>query len=242
MPSGADPEHPAALVDRARQLWAGLAGVPVSFPRHGRSVVVAPGSQLCPPGWVGAIVIAGAALVTTPDAGTAAAVHRDLTGDPTDPAAWRRALPVGEVRGPATLADLHERDFAGADASAVEQGDATALLAATDPDEAEECGLAEITSPAYVIRAGDRVLAAAGYRVLAGAGGAPERADGRGRARPRAGTRGRRGGGRGRSRKRPAAAVAGPAGGVATRGARVGLPRARHAAQRAARREGRRRD
>lgn len=164
MPSGADPAHPAALVDRARELWAGLVGVPVSFPRHGRSVVVAPGSRLCPPGWVGAIVIAGAALITTPDAGTAAAVHRDLTGDPTDPAAWRRALPVGEVRGPATLAYLHERDFAGAGASAVEQGDATALLAATDPDEAEECGLAEITSPAYVIRAGDRVLAAAGYR------------------------------------------------------------------------------
>jgi hypothetical protein len=167
VPSGAD--RRAALVDRARARWAGLAGTP-SFPRSGRSVVVAPGSKLCPPGWVGAVAIAGAALVTVPDVRAAAAVHRDLTGDPTDPAAWRRAMPVVEALGPATLAYLDERDFTGAEVGgpAVERGDPAALLAATDPDEAGESGLAEISSPAYVIRAGDRVLAAAGYAVWPG--------------------------------------------------------------------------
>lgn len=126
--------------------------------------------MLCPPGWVGAVAIAGAALVTVPDAVAAGAVHKDLSGDPTDPAAWHRALPVVEMRGPATLAYLDERDFTGAQAGgpAVERGDPATLLAATDPDEAEECGLAEITSPAYVIHAGDRVLAAAGYATWPG--------------------------------------------------------------------------
>lgn len=42
--------------------------------------------------------------------------------------------------------------------------DLAVRLASVPTDDAEECGLAEITSPAFVVRSGTKVVAAAGYR------------------------------------------------------------------------------
>ena len=129
------------IVPRARDLWSRLAAVPVAFASAGGvTVVVSPESQLCPPDWAGIVVLDGVGIATAPDDHTADVLRSALDRLPasaaTDSARVRAELPVTDVLGPATLAYL---------------------------DEAGESGLADITSDAFVVRDGDRVVAAAGY-------------------------------------------------------------------------------
>jgi hypothetical protein len=161
------------LLARAREVWVDLAGVPVAFPAvGGAEVVVSTGSLLCPPGWVGIVALGDAAIVTVPAADVVGVVREALDGLPvvtvTDPDRLRAAVPVVEVLGPASLAYLDERDHRSAESAAVDEipanhADLAALLACVTADEAEECGLAEISSSAFVVRSGMQVVAAAGY-------------------------------------------------------------------------------
>ncbi|GAA4882476.1 GNAT family N-acetyltransferase [Kitasatospora terrestris] len=168
------------LLVRARGLWEGLASAPVAFPpAGGADVVVSPRSGLCPGGWVGVVSLGGAAIVTAPDGGTAAAVRSAFEGLAvealTDADAVRAVLPVVRLLGPAALAYASAEGFrpAAAGSPTVERlpGDHPELRAlerAAGADEAGEAGLDEITSPAFVVRAGARVVAAAGYRTWPG--------------------------------------------------------------------------
>lgn len=162
------------LLARSREVWSKLAGVPVAFPAvGGAEVVVSAGSRLCPPGWVGIVALGGAAIVTVPADDLVGAVREALYGLPvaavTDRDRLRAAVPVIDVLGPASLAYLDEREHRPAEPAAVDQipgnhADLAALLASVTAGEAEECGLAEVSSSAFVVRSGTRVVAAAGYR------------------------------------------------------------------------------
>jgi RimJ/RimL family protein N-acetyltransferase len=154
---------PAGLVDRVRTGWAELAGKPVSF---GADVVVSPKSLLCPPGWAGIVVIGDAAVVTAPDDFSAGLIRAALSPLPVedwaDPAVLRTRLPLQEVLGPATLAYCTE--ITARDRAQVERGaDLADLVATVSDEEAGEAGLDEITSEAFVVRSGGRVVAASGY-------------------------------------------------------------------------------
>lgn len=164
------------VLARARGLWEELARVPVSFdPAGGVRVVASPESWMCPPGWVGVVVVGSSAIVSAPSDSVAAAVGEAFSGMPVEALADAEAvgsvLPVAEVLGPAALGYLAEGDFRPAPTGplVVEQ------VAAGDPelrgleksagdDDADEAGLAEITSPAFAIRLGGEVVAASGYR------------------------------------------------------------------------------
>ncbi len=162
------------LLVRAREVWVGLAGVPVAFPAAGGAeVVVSAGSLLCPPGWVGIVALGDAAIVTVPVDGLADVVRQALAGLPaaavTDPERLRPGVSVVEVLGPASLAYLDEADHRAAEPAAVEKMpgdhvDFAAFLASVPADEAKESGLADISSSAFVVRSGTQVVAAAGYR------------------------------------------------------------------------------
>ncbi|MFJ8045757.1 GNAT family N-acetyltransferase [Kitasatospora sp. NPDC096147] len=114
----------------------------------------------------------------------------------TDPGVIRRVLPeVGRVLGPAILAYLAEADFRPAAGRAGESARAAGMASAAPqaasaepaveqvpaddrglpelerlagPEDAGEAGLDGITSPAFVVREGGRVVAAAGYRIWPG--------------------------------------------------------------------------
>ncbi|SEK06142.1 GNAT acetyltransferase [Micromonospora phaseoli] len=162
------------LLARARQVWLEMAGVPMAFPADSDvDVAVSTGSWLCPPGWIGIVALGDAAIVTVPAGGWAGVVREVLQGLPvevlTDSDRLGAVLPVAEVLGPASLAYLDEGDYrpAGLDTVDVvpgEPADLARLLAAVPADDADECGLADITSRAFVVRRGDHVVAAAGYR------------------------------------------------------------------------------
>ncbi len=163
----------AALTTRARAVWENLAGVPVAFAPVLR-VTVSPRSGLCPPGWAGPVVIAGAALATAPDRRSAQVMLEALGTIPaalvTDAGLLSGGPDIAEMLGPATLAYLDPADFRPRSGPA-----AVELLDACDPafrrfvSEAEtgdltESGISEITSPAFVIREHAQVITAAGYR------------------------------------------------------------------------------
>ncbi|GEA90221.1 hypothetical protein CCE01nite_41700 [Cellulomonas cellasea] len=179
--------------DRARGLWEVLAGSVSPFPTDGGvAVAVAPDSLLCPPGWVGVVELDGSALVTAPDDATAERV-RVLTalgpGSRTDADVVRAHLPVTDVLGPARLAyldaaslttvelrttpaapaagDAHPdlRDVVEVDASGPEL---RTLLDRVEPDDADESGVAELTSPAFALRRAGAVVAVAGFRAWPG--------------------------------------------------------------------------
>ncbi|MFE6554215.1 GNAT family N-acetyltransferase [Streptomyces sp. NPDC057746] len=168
------------LVTKARVLWESLAAAPVSFaPRGGISVVASPESNLCPAGWVGVVSLDGAAVVTTPTERSAALVRDGLAALPveavTDADAVREVLPVAQVLGPATLSYASPDAFRSASpgALAVQQlpsdhPDLRGLEEAAGEDDAGEAGLRGITSPAFVVRAGGGVIAAAGYQTWPG--------------------------------------------------------------------------
>ncbi|MGW4553772.1 GNAT family N-acetyltransferase [Streptomyces sp. NPDC004365] len=164
------------LQARARALWEGLAAAPVSFLAGGGvSVVASPKSSLCPPGWVGVVSLGDAAVVTAPTEPSAALVRDGLEALPmaavTDADAVREVLPVAEVLGPATLSYVSPDAFLpappGPPAARQLPSDHPALRnleEAVGEDDAGEAALGEITSPAFVMRVGGRVVAAAGYR------------------------------------------------------------------------------
>lgn len=180
--------------DRARGLWEVLAGSVAAFPTDGAvAVAVAPDSLLCPPGWVGVVELEGSALVTVPDDATAQRVQV-LTGlapgARTDAEAVRAHLPVADVLGPARLAYLDPASLTTVelrtapprddpadgvrpdlrDVVALDASDAglRTLLHRVEADDVDESGVAELTSPAYVLRRAGAVVAAAGFRAWPG--------------------------------------------------------------------------
>ncbi|MEY9860294.1 hypothetical protein ABH935_005931 [Catenulispora sp. GAS73] len=66
------------LLKAARELWTDIAAAPVTFPDRGISVVASAGSRMCPPGWVGLVVLGDTGIATTPDEATAHAMHTRL--------------------------------------------------------------------------------------------------------------------------------------------------------------------
>jgi GNAT superfamily N-acetyltransferase len=163
------------LLVHARGLWETVAGVPVSFaPSGGLTVVTSPGSGLCPPSWAGIVMLGDAAVATVPTEGAAQVFRRALAAVPTGslarPEAIKAVLPVTEVLGPATLAYIARDGFRPASAhDAVEHlapghRDLRELVRSAGPKDADESGMEEITSPAFVVREGTDVVAAAGYR------------------------------------------------------------------------------
>lgn len=172
----------APAVTRARALWSELAGVPVEFTSPA-PVVIAPGSRLCPPGWAGIVQIGDAAVVTAPDARGAAAlsaaVRRLARAELVDPVRLGEALsgtgaPVLDVLGPATLSYLDRDAFVPAlpeeagvsvERAAPDDAAVAGLVAGVERSDADEAGLDEITSPAFLLRDSPRgdVVAAAGY-------------------------------------------------------------------------------
>jgi hypothetical protein len=68
----------AVLTARVRTIWERLAGAPVAFAPVVR-VAVSPRSRLCPQGWAGLVVIAGAAIATAPDTPTGRIMQRALS-------------------------------------------------------------------------------------------------------------------------------------------------------------------
>lgn len=168
---------PASAVTLARALWTELAGVPVEFTSP-TDVVVAPGSLLCPPGWAGIVRIGDAAVVTAPDARSAEALgeaarilsYEELTDPVRLGVTLSGTAPVLDVLGPASLCYLDGgRDTFVPSPGPVEQvaaGDRSALkalLAAVGQDDADESGLDEISSPAFLLVDGGVAVAAAGY-------------------------------------------------------------------------------
>ncbi|MFH8408587.1 GNAT family N-acetyltransferase [Streptomyces sp. NPDC018019] len=166
------------LLERVRGLWETVSGVPVTFPPPGSpaAIVTAPGSGLCPPAWVGIVSLGRSALVTAPDAAVARTLRQALSSVPDDaltcPDTVRSVLPVAEVLGPATLAYVTEGTFrpvpdeGDVEHLSVDDPAVSAFLEAAGPTDAEESGLAEVTSPVFVLRtrSGPPLLAAAGYR------------------------------------------------------------------------------
>ena len=168
----------SSLPERARRLWAEVAGIPTAFRSPGVEVVTSATSSLSPPGWVGVVLLGDAALVAAPDDRLARTVREALGGlsvaAVTDPAALRARLPVRDVLGPASLAYCDATRFRPAvGATETIPGDhpaLRALVAAVPAADAGEASLDEITSPAFVVRIGTEVVAAAGYRVWPGDG------------------------------------------------------------------------
>ncbi|MGW2491459.1 GNAT family N-acetyltransferase [Streptomyces sp. NPDC001606] len=168
------------LLHRARRLWTELAAEPVEFPSspHTANVVVSPASRLCPPLWTGIVVLGGGGIITAPSERAAqlmAGVSEKLSGAELVDADRLRevltVLDVLDVLGPASLFYLDSADFLPlrGDASAVKAvadgGEPAGLLARAGEEDADESGLEDITSPAFVFCEGDEVVAAAGYRV-----------------------------------------------------------------------------
>ena len=159
-----------ASLTGAHRLWlrAATASAPFPFPGETR-IVVAPDSRLCPSGWIGIVHLAGATLVTVPSQHHARTIPASLPAAAwADPAHLRQSLPLDRVLGPASLA-YRDTPPPGPTPTTVETLDAphpdlSALLSSVPPEEAEESGLAEITSPAFVLRHNHQVTAAAGYR------------------------------------------------------------------------------
>ncbi|CAM5463249.1 hypothetical protein GCM10010329_32310 [Streptomyces spiroverticillatus] len=170
----------APLLDRARALWAELAGVPVQFGSAGdERVLVSPASRWCPPSWCGFVRMGSAALVTVPDRRTALRVSEATHGLPpealVDPA--RLSLPLREVLGPAALFYADRNTFLPShpshEGAGVEQHPDAAralgpLLARVDRADADESALADIDSPAFCLSSGGELVAAAGYEVWPG--------------------------------------------------------------------------
>jgi hypothetical protein len=157
------------LVGRARQVWTELAGVPVAFPAAGIAVVTSERSLLCPPGWAGIVVLGNAGIATVPADGVGAALADLPIAAATDVEQVRARLAPADTLGPATLAYLERPDFVPAQRTTTVEtlpaghAEIAGLMAGVSTEDAGECGLDEITSPAFVVREGAEVVAAAGY-------------------------------------------------------------------------------
>ncbi|MFI1501142.1 GNAT family N-acetyltransferase [Streptomyces platensis] len=163
------------LRDRARELWTELAAKPVEFPSsEGANVVVSPGSRLCPPLWTGIVVLGGAGVVTVPSVRAAelmACASSTLPPEElVDADRLRAVLPVLGVLGPASLCYLDRAGFlpvrggAAVEEAVYDHDGVSALLAGAGEEDADESGLVDITSPAFVLSKSGGVIAAAGYQ------------------------------------------------------------------------------
>lgn len=164
-----------ALLSRCREVWAALAGVPVTFSPVLR-VVVSPESRLGPEGWAGIVVLGDAAVATAPDAAARRALQRAVRDVPagmlTGPGLLRERCEITGVLGPAALAYLGPGEFRpGRSAGVIRPPDEEMrrFLAAASPSDAAESGLAEITSPPFAVWEHGQIAAAAGYRHWPGA-------------------------------------------------------------------------
>jgi hypothetical protein len=164
------------LLARAHGLWEDMASAPVSFaPAGSVSVVVSPRSRMCPPGWVGVVVLGGSAIVTVPSESAAAVVCQAFAGMSVaavaDADAVCSVLPVSQVLGPAVLAFVAADGFRPTSPGllVVEQlqaqhPDLRRLETLAGEQDADEASLDEVTSPVFVVRAEGEVVAASGYR------------------------------------------------------------------------------
>jgi len=169
---GGDRTPATALTARARELWEYLAGTAGFTP--GLSVAVSPRSYLCPPGWVGIIVLGDAVLATAPDPATASFVELGLSDLPaaalTDTAALSSRLPLAEIMGPAALAYLDPAEFrpqpgqAAVTPISLDHPGFRHFVQAADAFEMEESGIQEISTPAFAVLEDGQVAAVAGYR------------------------------------------------------------------------------
>ena len=165
--------YPPTLTAAARALWESLANAPAGFGPVLR-VAVSPDSRLCPPGWVGIVVIADAVIATAPTMDTAQTVQEALGTLPaaslTDPRTLSTRLQLLEKLGPACLAYLDPAEFHPHHGPiAVEQllpcdEDLRQLVTASSDQDVEESGITEITSPAFAAREDGTIISAAGYR------------------------------------------------------------------------------
>jgi GNAT superfamily N-acetyltransferase len=157
-----------SLMAHARRLWTELAAAPAGSP----DVAVSSTSRLCPPGWAGIVVLGGRVVATAPEETSAETLRRGLAGltaaELTDPEVLRGRLPIDAVLGPATLAYCDTESFRPDEIGAVDQvaaADLAELAGRVSAADAGEAGLDEITSAAFVLRSGDDIVAAAGFRV-----------------------------------------------------------------------------
>jgi len=152
------------LVARVRGLWGEVATA--AFPADGVKVVCAPGSRVCPPGWVGSVTVGGAGLVTVPSEDLLGRVWAAVDQYGIDGLAG--SLRVTDTLGPALLAYADADGFRPAHGPVewLEPGDPDlrALLDAVDPAEARESGLEGNDSRLAVVRDAGRVVAAAGWQ------------------------------------------------------------------------------
>ena len=121
------------------------------------------------------VILGGSAIVTVPSQAAATALGEafsDVSVDAVVNAQTVSALlPVAEVLGPATLAYLGRSDFQPTsdeplvDELAVGHPALRKLERSAGDEDAAEAGLAEITSPTFVIRDNGDVVAASGYRL-----------------------------------------------------------------------------
>jgi RimJ/RimL family protein N-acetyltransferase len=165
--------YPPALTVRSRALWASLAGASATFGTV-LHVAVSPDSRLCPPRWVGIVVLADAVIATAPTPGIAYTVQHALetlpTASLTDTTVLRSRLQVLDMLGPACLAYLDPAEFRPHHGPvAVERllphdDDLHQLVASSSTDDVEESGITQITSPAFAVREHGAIISAAGYR------------------------------------------------------------------------------
>ncbi|MFJ8885839.1 GNAT family N-acetyltransferase [Streptomyces sp. NPDC102402] len=165
------------LCDRARELWVELAVEPVQFSSSAGAVnvVASPGSRLCPPLWTGIVVLGGAGIGTVPSMEAAQlladAASKLSCEELVQEDRLREVLPVLDVLGPASLLYLDRAGFlpmpegAAAEEAACGDGQLAALLVRSGEGDAGESGLEDITSPAFVLRESNDVVAAAGCQV-----------------------------------------------------------------------------
>jgi hypothetical protein len=162
----------ARSLHRVRAMWRTLSTSDVALERDG-VVIVAADPGLSTSGWTGVVVLDGAAVVTTPPAlldrvsdalsavdDVARLTSRDFIAD--------RFGRLEEARGPALLAygDVAPTS-SGTVVGPVDVRDRLVdeVLAGTTTEERDESGLAETESGVFVAVAGDRPVAASGFRV-----------------------------------------------------------------------------
>ncbi len=156
-----------ADVERVRAAWAGLAGVQSLAPLQ---VLVQPESSLCPPGWVGVLVVDGTITVAVPDGSARVIVSKALSGLEADVATdpdtvTHRVSGITDLLGPASLFYALTGVEADEGLKRVDLGEVLSLLQSVGREELDESGLPQVTSPLYVENdAHGAPVAACGYR------------------------------------------------------------------------------
>jgi L-amino acid N-acyltransferase YncA len=167
-----------SLLAQARDLWTDIASTNVAFPSTGLTVVTSPTSKMCPPGWMGLVVLGEAAIATAPDDENAERARRllaDLSiAQLRSDEGVAHALTPTAILGPTALAYLTADDFRPAALAAgqtieelpADHEDLRALERLCSRRDTVEAGIGEITSPVFVIREADEsnaVIAASGH-------------------------------------------------------------------------------